>query len=316
MRRTAPPGGIPLRLAAVWGVAALFFVLSPVRPALEGQGSRVFRSGIEVVHVTATVLDEHGRLVTGLSKNAFEIQENGVAQDVTQFTGERVPVSLALLLDVSDSMFGPRIAHARLALRRFVGGLLDPLDEACLVTFNHRPKVVAPWTIGPASLGGALDALKPFGGTAIYDALMAALPLMDGRHHQRAAMIVISDGADTASEANLQDVRALQWRSDAFVYAIALDPPNTVPINSRVNPEALRDITDPSGGYTEVVRDDEELGAATARIAEELNHQYLLGYTPQRPPEGDYRRIRVRVKDHPYVVRARRGYVAVPPRQR
>jgi VWFA-related protein len=180
------------------------------------------------------------------------------------------------------------------------------------MSFNHEPRVVAPWTNRPEQVQPRLDALRPFGGTSIYDAVMAALPLFEQRSRQRASVVLISDGADTASDARVRDVRRALLRSDAFVYAIAIDPPaDTRPINARVNPYALREITDESGGRTEVVHDSSDLGAATARIANELNHQYVLAYTPARAPDGQYHSIRVRVTRPDHRVRARRGYVAV-----
>jgi hypothetical protein len=94
------------------------------------------------------------------------------------------------------------------------------------------------------------------------------------------------------------------------VYAIAIDAPGKRPVSGRVDPYALRAMTDESGGYTEVVHDSAELVPATARIAEELNNQYLLGYVPPRPADGEYHSIRVRVSDPSYRIRSRRGYVA------
>ena len=158
--------------------------------------------------------------------------------------------------------------------------------------------------------------MRPSGGTSIYDAMMEAVRLSDVRHHQRAAVVLISDGSDTGSHADVRDVRRLLRRSDAFVYAIAIDAPDTRPINDRVNPYALREMTTESGGYTEVVHDSPELGPATARIAEELNHQYTLSYVSSRPADGSYRSIRVRIVAQDYRVRTRRGYVAEPHRQR
>ena len=146
--------------------------------------------------------------------------------------------------------------------------------------------------------------------------MMEAVPLFDVRHHQRAAVVLISDGSDTGSHANVRDVRRLLRRSDAFVYAIAIDAPDTRPINDRVNPHALREMTTESGGYTEVVHDSPELEPATRRIAEELNHQYTLSYVSSRPADGSYRSIRVRIVAHDHRVRTRRGYVAEPRRQR
>ena len=273
--------------------------------------SPVFRTRVETVQVTVTVHDAEGRLITGLTKGDFEIFEDGVPQPVTQFTDERVPVSLGVLLDASDSMRGQPILDARTAVDRFVSSLLLPEDEAFVAAFNHLPRIVAPWTRPPAGLRGHLDVFRPSGSTAIYDALVASAPLFERRTHTRAALVVISDGADTASDRTLQQARAVLRRTDPFVYAIAIDSAGG-PASTRVNPDALREITGPSGGYTEIVRDANELGPATERIADELNKQYTLGYVPSKLPDGEWREIRVRVKDRNYFTRARRGYYAVP----
>ena len=276
----------------------------------------VFRFGIEVVQMAATVVDEEGRLVGGLRREDFEVFEDGERQTLTHFTRDRIPLSLGVVLDVSQSMYGQRIDDARLAIDRFLADLLDPEDEVFVIVFNHTPRVEVPWTLGPRQLRHTLDDVRPSGGTSIYDAMMQALPLFDVRKHQRAAVVLISDGSDTGSDADVRDVRRVLRRSDAFVYAIAIDAPDTRPINDRVNPFALREITTESGGYTEVVHDSPELGPATARIADELNHQYTLSYVPQHPADGSYRSIRVRVGGTEYRVRTRRGYVAEPSRRR
>ena len=138
----------------------------------------------------------------------------------------------------------------------------------------------------PSRTRDSLESLKPSGGTAIYDALASTSKLFEQRNHVRAAMVVISDGADTASDHSLlqalEDIR----RSDALVYAIAIDSADARE-STRVNPEALREITSLTGGYTEVVHSAADLGPATARIADELNKQYTLGYASSRPPDGD-----------------------------
>jgi Ca-activated chloride channel family protein len=270
-----------------------------------------FKSAIETVLVTVTVTDASGRLITGLGKDDFEVFENGEPQPVTQFTDERVPVSLGVLLDASDSMRGQPIADARSALDRFVGDLLEAEDEAFVAAFNHLPRIIVPWTRPPATVRLQPNTLRPTGGTAIYDALVASAGLFERRTNTRSALVVISDGADTASDRSLQQARDVIRRTDPFVYAIAIDAPDARQ-STRVNPEALREITGPSGGYTEVVRSAEDLGPATERIAYELNHQYTIGYTPTRPPDGEWRTIRVRIKDRSYFARSRRGYFAVP----
>jgi Ca-activated chloride channel homolog len=273
--------------------------------------SQTFRARIDTVQVTVTVIDAAGRLVTGLTRGDFDIREDDVPQTITQFTDQRVPVSLGILLDVSDSMRGQPIVDARIAVDRFVSGLLDSGDEVFLTAFNHRPRVAAEWTQPPAQTRGRLDAVQPTGGTAIYDALVASAPMFGQRLHPRAALVVVSDGADTASDYSLRQTRDILRRTDPFVYAIAIDAPGAL-ASTRVQPETLREITGQSGGYTEVVRSADELGPATERIANELNKQYTLGYVSTRPPDGQWRAIRVRVKDSSLFVRARRGYYAMP----
>jgi Ca-activated chloride channel family protein len=270
-----------------------------------------FKSGVDLISVTATVFDANGRLITGLQREAFEIYEDGERQPVAQFTNERVPVSLAVLLDVSDSMFGQRLVDARAAVQRFLFDLLDEEDEFSVIAFNHEPAPLTDWTQAPDVVTHAMDGLRPFGSTALYDAVLTTLPMMNTRAKQRASVLIISDGADTASDATLRDVRSALVRSDAFVYAIAIDPPAKRAINETVNVSALNEITTGSGGNTELVHETTGIVAATSRIAEELNSQYVLGYHSPRPADGSYHSIRVRVTDPELRVRARRGYVAV-----
>ena len=300
------------------GCGALLVALTVLTVALPGAQNRplrdthLFRSGVEITSITATVRDAAGRLIADLPRDAFEVYEDGERQTISQFARERVPISLGVLLDVSDSMFGRRIQDARSAVDRFLFELLDPGDEFFILAFNHRPHILTRWTNAPDVVRRALDALRPSGGTAAYDAVLAALPLIDARSRQRAALVLISDGADTASTATLRDVRSALLRSDGFAYAIAIDPPEPQAINARVNPAALREITDESGGRTEIVQNSADLVDATSRIADELNHQHVLGYTSTRGADGLYHSLRVKVQGSQYRVRARNGYVATP----
>lgn len=271
---------------------------------------RQFRSGVDLVVVQATVLDADGRLVTGLGRDDFQVFDDGVEQRVAQFTGERVPVSLGLAVDVSDSMYGVRIGEARRAIDRFVLTLLDEGDEAFLMVFNHAPAIESSWT-RPRALAGRLDGVTPSGGTAIYDAVIKAASMFDSRRHQRCGLVIISDGADTASDARLQDVLRRLNQTDAFVYGIAIDAPAGPAINRTFSPEGLNEIAGQTGGYTEVVHESGDLVGAAERIANELNHQYTLAYSPSRRPDGQYHSIRVRIRKPGYVVRSRRGYTHV-----
>ena len=298
------PRGLSIAFAVLTSVGLLAQSSQPLRD------QRLFRSGIELTSLSATVTDRDGRLIPDVTRDAFEVYEDGQLQTISQFSHERVPVGLGVLIDISDSMFGKRIQDARAAVDRFLFDLLDPQDEFFLLAFNHKPRGLTPWTRERAEVRRALDGLRPTGGTAIYDAIFEALPVLERRTRERSALLIISDGADTASNSTLREVRSALLRSDVFVYAIAMDSADAKAINARVNVDALRDITSQSGGRTEIVRTSADLADATARIADELNSQYLIGYTSPKGADGAYHSIRVRVAGTDYRVRARNGYVA------
>ena len=293
----------------------VFFVtLVAITSSVAVISGQTFRGSVTTVEIPVTVTDSNNRLITGLTRDDFEVFEDGDPEPITQFSDKRTPVSVGVLLDISDSMRGQPIVDARGALDRFMADLLEGEDEAFVGAFNHLPRILVPWTAPPSRLAGRLDTERPTGGTAIYDAIAASMSMFGRRQRTRAAMIVISDGADTASDHSLPQTRELLRRSDAFVYAIAIDSATEQRVSTQVNPEALREITGPSGGYTEVVRTSADLGPATQRIAEELNSQYMLAYATTRPQDGSWRTIRVRVRNRDYIARARRGYFAIPER--
>jgi Ca-activated chloride channel family protein len=267
-----------------------------------------FRAASELVTTAVTVRDAEGRLVTTLEQRDFIVEEDGVPQPITQFTKERVPVSLSLTLDVSDSMRGQRMADARAALAHFLDKLLAVEDEASLLGFNHETRMFGQWTTERSGMRGKLDGIIPTGGTAMYDAIDAVLPLFDARLHPRAAILLVSDGADTASDTSPTALKQKLVRSDVFLYAIginSIDSRNS----TRINPFTLNELTSQGGGYTEIIGSTAELGPATERIAEELNNQYVIGYTPLTRSDGKYHSVRVRVTNDSYRVRARRGVV-------
>jgi Ca-activated chloride channel family protein len=275
---------------------------------IDGRGKDNFRSGSELVTTAVTVRDGDGRLVTTLEQKDFIIEEDSVAQPITQFTRDRVPVSLSLTLDISDSMRGQRFVDARAAIDRFLDALLVENDEVSLLGFNHATRLFGAWTTDRARLRSVLPDIKPSGGTAMYDAIDAALPLFESRQHPRAAILLVSDGADTASDMTPTPLKQKLVRTDIFLYAIginSLDARNS----TRINPYTLNELSSQGGGYTEIIDSPAALGPATERIAEELNHQYVIGYTPLTRGDGKYHTVRVRVANDTYKVRARRGVV-------
>jgi Ca-activated chloride channel family protein len=312
-----------------------------------------FKSGVELVNVTATVLDSSGRFVPDLRKDDFIVYEDDAPQEITHFSAERVPVSLGVALDTSGSMAGEKIREAQTALERFLDELLDPQDEIFIYRFSNEPILLQGWTSDRQLLSRALAHITPNGGTAMYDTVLDAVPLLAKGHNRKKALVVISDGRDTASRTTVADVHQSIRESEALVYAVGIDcaapmrsggaldmqrgpipmpfppgrrrpfPPGMPPIGPRpsgpnpwgrcndpVDVVALRDITDDSGGRTEVVRDPRDLNPSTESIANELSKQYYLGYPAQGHKDGRWHSIRVEVKGHAYRVRARRGYVA------
>jgi VWFA-related protein len=314
-----------------------------------------FRSGVELINVTATVADQSGRFVAGLRKEDFVVYEDDQPVEVTHFSAERVPVSLGIVLDTSGSMAGEKIREAETALDRFAFDLLDRDDELFVYKFSNYPTLLQGWTTDRQLISRVLGRITPNGGTAMYDAVIEAIPLAARGRNQKKALVVISDGNDTASRADIRDVKQLIRESEVLVYAVGIDgesetvrraplPPPRVPMpiplpfpgrprgrfpfqmltpqfggqgpwtrnggDDRVNVAALRDMTDDSGGRTEIVRNGRDLDPATAGIASELSKQYYLGYPSTGKKDGRWHAIRVELKNSAYRVRARRGYVA------
>jgi Ca-activated chloride channel homolog len=293
-----------------------------------------FRSRTDLVALAVTVVDANQRPMLGLSKDAFSVSEDDRPQPIVQFTGDAVPLSLAIALDASTSMKGRRFEYARDAVWRLLDHLA-PEDEVCVYGFNDRPFVIAPWTSDVHTVERSLLEVSPDGNTALYSTVSSALGALATSHHRRQAMVVISDGNDRDSSDNpmyrgpaptspldvapgpdplspsrrrliplLDRIR----RSEALIYAIGIDLPNRYG-HDPLDHAALRQLTDPTGGFTEIVHADADAVTAAERIAAELRHQYLLGFVPAHPDDGRFHRVRVTVTC-PCQVRARAGFIA------
>src|SRR5439155_5243198 len=165
-----------------------------------------FKSGVELINVTATVIDSSGRFVSGLRKEDFLVYEDDQPQTVTHFNSDRVPVSLGIALDTSSSMAGDKIKAAQGAIDRFLYDLTDRQDEVFIYLFSNYPRLLQGWTTDRQQLTRALARINPNGGTAMYDTVVEAVPLAAKGQNRKKALVVISDGNDTASRADIREV--------------------------------------------------------------------------------------------------------------
>jgi VWFA-related protein len=212
----------------VAAVAAVFAAAVCGAAAQEQQGSEGFRfrSGVELINVTATVSDPRGRFVSGLLQEDFRVYEDGEQRTITHFTSERVPVSLGIVLDTSGSMDGEKMLAARQALQRFLFDLLGPEDEVFLIRFDTRPELLQEWTDDRRLIASKLRFVQPRGSTTLYDAIAEAVPLAATGRHRKKALLIISDGNDTSSYTRIADLKKMIRETEVLVYAIGIDAPS------------------------------------------------------------------------------------------
>ena len=161
--------------------------------------------------------------MSGLRKEDFVVYEDDEPVDLTHFSAERVPVSLGIALDTSGSMAGEKIREANKALDRFVYDLLDTQDELFIYRFSNYPTLLQGWTTDRQSITRALGRIVPSGGTALYDTVVEAIPRAASGQNQKKALVVISDGIDTSSRADIHEVKQHIRTSDVLIYAIGID---------------------------------------------------------------------------------------------
>jgi len=285
--------------------------------------------------VTVTVTDPQGRYVSGLRREDFVVYEDGVPQDITYFnTGENEPVSMGLIVDVSGSMLS-KIDRAKLALRRLLD-TIHPQDEVFLEAFNHQPFLLQDFTDSRLLLSQAISALHPVGGTALYDAMLDGLHHVKRGRHQKKALVIISDGLDTASLSSLNQTVNAARRSGVLIYAVGIGNPNggfgmggaRIAIgpfiiggggggfDEQIDTRTLEEASDATGGKlfvlntADVVRNASVLENATETISRELRSQYSLGYTSSlRGAHYHNMRVETRRADaENLAVRTQKGY--------
>ena len=264
----------------------------------------VFRGGVDLVNVTVTVADRNGRFVSGLKQEDFTVLDDGESQEIVNFSAERVPVSLGLVLDVSASMTPEKLTAARIAIKRFAFDLLSPTDELFLAQFAHRTTMLQTWTKDRDTLSRALDRAETQSRTYLFDAVRTTLPVASTGENTKKALLVISDGKDGGSRTPIERLQQIIRTSEVLVYALGVEG------EGGLDAKSLRKITDDTGGRSEIVKGFKNLDKATSQLASELNQQYSLAYAMPHQSDGKWHSIKVKVRQRGASVRSRTGYTA------
>jgi Ca-activated chloride channel homolog len=304
---------IVLILLAGWPVSAQTSSVEP--PA----GMATFKSGVDLVTVSAIVRDQKGRVVTDLTQADFELLDNGERRPITDFRAERAGVSVALLFDASGSMqVAAKIEAARQAARHVLAWLNVGQDELAIYSFDTGLRQLQPF--GPyredAALERSMVGIAPFGMTSLNDAIAATAKQLAGRPYAHRAVVVLTDGVDNASRLSAPEVSGIASSIDVPVYILAVvSPLDHAGAATAVNSERpipigdLADLARWTGGEFFVTSAPAQTSLAARQIVDELRHQYVLAFEPATLPGWHPLEVRARGRGQ-LVVRARSGYMA------
>lgn len=293
--------------------------LALARPAGGGawiayaQEPPVFRSLSELVLLHVTVTDERNRYLPGLSKDSFAVYDNGRPQDIRFFMDEDTPATIGLLVDSSGSML-PSRDRVLVAVQTFVE-TSNARDEIFALAFNDAVRSTLsadqPFTSDPTILRNSLGRVPAYGQTALYDAIARGLEYLSRGHHERKALVIVSDGADNASRATFDEVAARIGESDVVVYAVQLKDR----IERNPNAKRLAQLARATGGEAFTPGSIDKVIDVLGRIAVDIRHAYVMAYAPtDHVADGEARSIRVQVRAPGrgrVTVRTRTGHSAV-----
>jgi len=270
-------------------------------PVVSSVPAGQFSSRVDMVQVTVTVLD-NGHFVRGLPREAFRVFEDDVRRPLTFFAADQTPLELVVALDVSSSM-RKVIGQVKANTSRFLAAL-PAGPQMTLIAFNDEARVIADASMPLETQLEAIEPLSPYGMTSLYDVMLACFDSV-GRRVGRRAIVMFSDGEDTASHSSCDAVGRRAETSDAVLYILghgeALKSPDLKELCER--------LAEKSGGRAFFPRKPDDLVGAFDAILDELSAQYLLAYSPTpHAPDGKWHSIRVEVANGRYDVRARRGY--------
>ena len=301
MKRRLPRGAQrtlrPVRFLAIWltgiaGVASSLCVFA-------ADNDFTFHNDVRLVLLDASVHDRAGQFVPGLSRGNFTVFEDGRPQVISVFDDQDAPVSMGILVDESASMT-PQRAQVLTAADALINDS-NPADEAFVLNFNDTVTRGLPgkelFSGKPSELRSALDRGRPQGRTALYDAIVDGLHVLEAGTRGRRTLVLITDGGDTASIHKRADVINQLERSNATVYAIGLIEEDVY----EVDPGFLNQLARVSGGEAFFPKDSAAIVDVCRRIAKEIRSRYTIGYVPRDDTgSGALRHLRVRVSapDH------------------
>jgi Ca-activated chloride channel homolog len=320
----------------IHGLTAVFFLVLASTTAVAEEppaGSRAsddatFRTRTDLVALNVTVTNKADKHVTGLQPDQFVVIENGVRQPLAFFSADSVPLDLAILIDGSASMQG-KMELAREAAAGLARSLRSG-DRASVIEFRDAVRVRQALTTDTTAVEAAIGEIVARGSTAVYDALYIALKelasaVRDPQQVRRQVIVLLSDGADTASLGSYEDVSELARRSGVVVYAVSLKSHADVVLDLSIGGRqfqgeadyGMRALAQDTGGRAFFPKKPAELKAIYDGIAEELGHQYALGYVPtDARRDGAWRRVAVQVLAGDAHPRTRAGYFAAAPDRR
>jgi len=274
-----------------------------------------FKSSVDLVRVSAVVRDKHGRFVQDLSAHDFEVMDGGQRRSISDFRREDGAVSVAILFDVSGSMEA-RMVHAREAATHVLSWLTGENDEAAIFTFDTRLVELTPFRTGLRTLPEGLSTMTPFGATSLHDAIASTAQKVATREGLRRAVVVFTDGEDTASRLTPSEVSGMASAIDVPVYIVGIVPSIDNPSSDQSGSAAvtsalagpLSDLAAWTGGRTFIVSTIAQRSHTARHIVDELRHQYLIAFEAGGKP--GWHPLIVRARDKEYSVRARSGYIA------
>jgi VWFA-related protein len=253
-----------------------------------------FRTGIEVVRLDVSVI-RGGVPVVGLTARDFALTDNGIAQDVESVTLEQLPLSVTLVLDVSQSVAGDRMRHLVQAGQGVTTALRSG-DRAALVTFSHAVNLRVPMSGDMATMQAALGEMAGNGATALRDAVHLALQLQP-QDQTRPLMLVFTDGHDTASWLTEDAAFDSAKRAGGVIHAVCVE----------ADPFLDR-LTQLTGGRTWSATSDKQLQQLFTNVLDDMRARYLLTYTPHGVRKPGWHELSVKLKHGRANITARRGY--------